>query len=351
MDRRCISIEGVKMFKNQVTLEKTILCGICLVLLLVGCQLTVSQDNETVLTTQTISNKRETVLPTAMTLTPTRSISTATSTWTPISVPTISPTPQPSQTSLPTEMATSTPWPTLSPDEAANKVLSLLAENQNPDCLLPCWWGATPGQTLWQDIEPFLNSFALVRPRTIPSAASVKLPLPEPVAVSNRSYYIYYSWDEFGIIQVTDIDSMNVPGYDPQTMMTLYGVPDEVWLKTIEAPREGILPFQLILVYQEQGISFRYYVDAIRTGETVTACFEPGTVEVERPDLFPAGPRIYLWEPGQHKTINAIANVPLEVYFPLEEKTDLTPQTLYEKFTNPNELPCINTPTDLWVGS
>ncbi|GIK58906.1 MAG: hypothetical protein BroJett015_45690 [Chloroflexota bacterium] len=133
-------------------------------------------------------------------------------------------------------------------------------------------------------------------------------------------------------------------------MMTLYGVPDEVWLKTFSEMLPGeVLPFQLIIVYQEQGISFRYYVDASGTDETVTACFESGVVEIERPDLFPAGPRIYLWEPGQYKTIDVIANIPGERYFPLEEKTDLTPQALYEKFTDPNKQPCIDTPADLWI--
>jgi hypothetical protein len=48
------------------------------------------------------------------------------------------------------------------------------------------------------------------------------------------------------------------------------------------------------------------------------------------------------------KTIDEVANTPDEIYFPLEEKTDLTPQTFYEKFTNPNESPCIDTPSDLW---
>ncbi|MBX3060203.1 MAG: hypothetical protein KF770_27415 [Anaerolineae bacterium] len=339
------------MFKNQLNPTKIILSGACLFLLLMGCQATVNQGSEAVLTTATIVSEQGAALQNAVTIVPTRSIlQTATSTSTPIPTATSSPTVPPTQTPLPTPTVTPTPWPTLPPDEAADKVLALLADNQNPDCLLPCWWGATPGQSLWQDIEPFLNSFSLVRPRTIPSAASVKLPLPEPVAVSNHSYYIYYSWDEFGIIQVTDIDSMNVPGYDPQTMMTLYGVPDEVWLKTFSELLPGeVLPFQLIIVYQEKGISFRYYLDASGTDETVTACFEPGMVETERPDLFPVGPRIYLWAPGQHKTIDEIANIPGERYFPLEEKTDLTPQALYEKFTDPNEQPCIDTPADLWM--
>ena len=172
-------------------------------------------------------------------------------------------------------------------------------------------------------------------------------PVPESINYRGK-LNIGYKINASGIITDISVAAANTTGYDPRTMMTLYGVPDEVWLKTIDEPREGVLPFQLIIVYQQQGISFRYYVDASTDGETVTACFDPGVVELERPDLFPAGPRIYVWVPGQHKTIDEIANIPQETYFPLEEKTDLTLETLYEKFTNPNEQPFIDTPADLW---
>lgn len=225
--------------------------------------------------------------------------------------------------------------------------MKLLADTQDPNCLLPCWWGATPGQTQWQGIELFLSSFA-VRIRVTPLGASVEFPLPEPVKVSGFDYNVVYIWNKAGVINEISIDSINISGYDPRSMMALYGVPDEVWLNTRDSPVQGVLPFQLIVVYQQKGISFRYYVRATRTGDMVTACFEPGVVELERPDLFPVGPRIFLWTPGEYKTIGEISPIPWERYFSLESKTELTPQTLYEKFRNPNEPPCIETPAELW---
>lgn len=343
------------MFKNQLNPTKLILIGIWSLLLVVGCQPTTDEANKPVSVTQIISNEQVAASPDTMIITPTHLIAqTTTLISTPIPSPTGSPTPQPGPTPLPTETVIPTPWPTLPPGEVANKVIALLADNQNPDCLLPCWWGATPGQARWQDIEPFLNSLA----REIHYSSSgtsfgaeIILPLPESVAVLNSSEYrAFYGWGESGVIHGIAVDSINISGYDPKTMMALYGDPDEVWLKTFSELLPGeVLPFQLIIVYQQKGISFRYYVDATVNGDMVTACFEPGVVELERPDLFPAGPRIYLWEPGQYKTIDEIANIPQETYFPLEEKTDLTPETLYEKFTNPNEQPCIDTPADLWI--
>lgn len=305
---------------------------------------------ESVADVSTVAATRVLVTATAV---PTVQTSTATPSLTP--TPTSTPTLTPLPTETATPMATFTPWPTVPPDEVTDKVMALLADNQNPNCLLPCWWGATPGQTYWQDVEPFLDSLAAeIHYRSSETAvgAEVMLPLPESVAgITSDKYHAFYSWDESGVIQRISVATINISGYDAQTMVTFYGVPDEVWMKTFSELLPGeVLPFQLILVYQEEGISFRYYLDATRTGETVIACFAPG-VEVERPDLYPASPRIYVWIPGQNKTIDEIANIPDERYYRLEEKTDLTPQTLYERFSNPDELPCIETPADLWIGS
>jgi hypothetical protein len=261
-------------------------------------------------------------------------------------VPTI-PKPTPSQTPLPTETATPTPWPTLPPNEAVNQVLALLQDNQNPDCLLPCWWGAVPGQTYWPDISPYISSFALTINDSPETVVFVRFSVPENIYYTEK-LRLAYIINTSKIITGISVSSVNIAGYDPRTMMTLYGIPDAVWLKTFSEVLQGdVLPFHLIIVYQEKGIGFFYYVGASVNNGFVTRCFEPGVVETERPDLFPAGPQIYLWEPGQYKTIYEIANNQ-EVYQRLENTTDLTPQTFYEKFTDLNQSPCIDTPANLW---
>lgn len=316
--------------------------GLGFFLIVTGCQPTADAPSATI----TVD-----VVPSAISVSPTH-LASETEYLTPAMSPN-SPTPLIQATETITlsptisETITVTPWPTLSPEAAEEKIMSLLADNQNPDCLLPCWWGATPGQTKWQDVAPSLASFTKIDISSSETSfgATVTLPLPESVAAQNAGdYYAFYGWDESGVLHGIAIDPINISGYDPPTMMALYGVPDEVWLSTIDEPREGVLPFQLIIAYQQKGISFRYRVDASRSDNTITACFYTGFVETGRPDLFPAGPRIYVWEPGQTKTIQEISPIPLEEYFPLRSKTDLTQQTLYEKFTNPNELPCIDTP-------
>lgn len=332
------------MIKNQCNSPKIILCGILLFMLLVSCNPSVNENHTVVVVTQLTTREPTATLltTTVISFVPTVITPTKTQTLTPVNSPIVTPPP----TLLPTK--TTTPWPTLLPNEAANKVITLFTDNQNPNCLLPCWWGAIPGETRWSDIEPFLKSFASKIYYSFHSA-EVIMPLPAPyIVISASDYHATYHWDEIRrVIHSIYIDSVNVSGYDPITMMTLYGVPDEVWLHGTESSAEGVLPFQLIMVYQGQGISFRYYVEATITGETLTACFEPG-IEVERPELFPAGPRIYLWVPGEYKTIEEISPIPWESYFPLESKTDLTVQSFYDRFMNPDELPCIDSPVDLW---
>lgn len=337
------------MFNIRLRYAKAILCRIWLLFLLIGCQPVTNEGVGIELVTEMGATEQVGASLNAASLTPTRSIS-QTSASTPISIPspTSSPTPQLSVTLLPIETVTPTPWPTLTSDEALYKVLSLLADNRNPDCFLPCWWGITPGQTHWQDLYPYLKSFALTI-ESFPEQSYFVAMFPVPENVNYRGKLnIGYRVDASETVTEVSIASVNIEGFDPLTMMTIYGVPDEVWLKTLDAPREGVLPFQLIIVYQQRSISLHYHVNATTDGQMVTACFEPGFVELESPDLFPAGPRIYLWEPGQYKTIDEIANIPREIYFPLAEKSDLTPQTLYEKFTSLDEEPCIDTPADLW---
>ena len=327
--------------------------GLIVIVLLVSCQL----ETKSVVTISPMTiatEKAQTTISATMLVTATTTTA-GLSTAVPISTPALPTTtktvltPSPSQTPLSKERVTLTPWPTLSPDEATNRVLSLLHDNHNPDCLLPCWWGSVPGQTYWYKISSYLESFAL-KIDSFPEQSVFVAMFPVTESINYRGKLnIGYRLNTSEIVSNISIASINIEGYDPRTMMTVYGIPDEVWLKTFSEILPGeVLPFQLIIVYQEKGISLHYYVDAATDGETVTTCFEPGVVETERPDLFPAGPRIYLWEPGQPKTIDEIANIPEETYYPLEEKTDMTLQTFYDRFIDPNERPCIDTPTESW---
>lgn len=173
------------MLNTQLSLARIILIGISLLLLVVGCQSVVHKDDEGVIVTETTSNAQAATMQDATSLIPTSPIAQSeTSTWTPILSPSGPAIPQATPTSVPIETVMPTLWPTLSPDEAVSKVLSFLANNQNPDCLLPCWWGAVPSETQWWSIQPYLQSFSLqTYPYPQDSLYVVAFPIPSSVSL------------------------------------------------------------------------------------------------------------------------------------------------------------------------
>ena len=334
---------------------KMIVISITLSLAMVGCQPSIIQDTNSLTPTQAV-DETQTVSALATKPVETSEILAQQSAPTPMPSSTLTSTPILTNTPVPTATTTvilsptatnSPPLSTLSPEEATNQVMALLEDSRNPECLLPCWWGATPGITYWQEIEPFLRTFSSVD-RSSSNGISIKLPLAEEISRPGFEYNQVYTWDELGKITSITVDSINIAGYDAKTMVSLYGLPDEIWIRTMSSPREGVLPFQLVITYQQMGFSLYYYVDAAINDSVVTSCFEPGFVEVENPNLFPAGPRIYAWEAGEDKSIEEVVREPLATFFLLQDKTDLTPETLHAKFTNPDEQPCIDTPAELW---
>lgn len=339
----------LRLLKNSAKIL-TIFIGFSL--MLVACQPSNIEGSNSITPTQIIDTISITVSP----VTPINTVEGYTVQSSPQFTPsatsssTLTPTETPVSIATDTLLLTNTPispLPTLSPEEASEKVMTLFSDNQNPECLLPCLWGVIPGETYWQDIEPFLKTFALKIDKTS-VAAAVKLPISQTAGVPGFGYYVSFKWVQNGVIDEIFLDSINVAGYDAKTMINIYGIPDEVWVRTLDAPYLGTLPFELLIVYQSHGFSLHYSIDATLKDDIVTACFEPGFIEIKNPDLFPASPQIFIWASGEFKSIDEIVQEPGAIYFPLEEKTDLTPETLYEKFANSGELSCIETPSEQW---
>ncbi len=139
------------------------LCSLCAILL-IGCtNATVEENNNdadltiiapvstvTITEISTRLSKSSTVNPISLTDTPTPAILatellTVTLTSTSTSLPILFFTEEPPTTSTPTI----TPLPTLSVEDEGDLLSSLMADNGG--CMLPCWWGITPGQTTVQE--------------------------------------------------------------------------------------------------------------------------------------------------------------------------------------------------------
>ena len=125
-----------------------------------------------------------------------------------------------------------TPLPTLSALESEKRILELFYNNL--DCMLPCWWGITPGETTWQEVwrqlssldpDPYISD--------ISSTSQFVIPISEK---SSPSYSVDIRLD----ITDTIVQVINTYTYkiEPPFINRLdkflnnYGMPTEVWIHT-----------------------------------------------------------------------------------------------------------------------
>lgn len=130
----------------------------CWLLMLFGCQ---SAPANYITTTTLESTSSPTTLPiTPMPNLITPFVQTAETTY-----------PTPSVTTTTLAVVTPTTLSTLSYDEALVTVQTLYETNNG--CLLPCWWGITPGKTTWEQTKDLLSPFVsqILEPLVPPSTS------------------------------------------------------------------------------------------------------------------------------------------------------------------------------------
>lgn len=298
------------------------------------------------------------------TSTPEPSITTApfiTSVMDPTSPPTITPTTLPLSPEFPSIIPTSHPFAlpteevialsTISPDAVKSFVLQLTNDNQN--CLLPCFWGIMPGETEWQNAEAFISTFAYRISygnvdgtfSDIPVGDSfvawMSLFLPE---ISNVPFS--YAFDvQDGIVTMIDAYILPVPNNTLPAILSEYGKPNEIWLLTANAPMDDVLGFRLVLFYTQHHFMLNYNGDGEIIGEKVRGCLSG-----EEESL-----HLVAWSPEEELTFAEAEHglhTPRPVIYdrPLEEAAGMSVNAFYEAFRNPDELICLETPTELWPG-
>lgn len=261
-------------------------------------------------------------------------------------------TPVPSQTpsqtpALPTAVLSPTAEPTLSSTEVAAFVLNLLQVND--DCLFPCWWGATPNETTWQEFEPFLARFATeiinlesVRPNNPLETYEVHINVPMQFSPTGQLILFYTTRN--GVIENIEIELGNSPTYSLPELLTKYGPPSDVWLSSYSHSRDNNLPFRTMLFYLDQGFMVTYFDNAEEKSGNIVGCPQ------QSDDQFI---RAWLWNPESGIVIGDIFDKsPLidqsQAYLPLEEATNIDFEDFYEIFKDVNNTSCIQTPADLW---
>lgn len=258
----------------------------------------------------------------------------------------LSDTPTPSSTS-----ATTTPHPlfTLSPEQAEEKIQELMKTNGN--CLLPCWWGITPGVTQFSEATLQLDAFLSLLASDFPT--------------NNEYGGIHYSYPDmgpfdgaFGTLYMLSkgniVVSIVLDGYDTiaqyygiQSMLKNYGPPDNILIYTLkDSYGEGGLPFVITLDYSSRGILVYYKGNGLPIYETesIQLCYNR--------TLIP--PKLILWDPAFENPIGDQGLDYVYTIWPkmksLENATDIGNEDFYRRFTESNlgQSICLNTPASLW---
>ncbi len=272
-------------------------------------------------------------------MTPTRSVT-----------PTISPSPTytrtptfiPSMTALPI-------LPTLSPSEAETLVKDLLVNNAG--CKLPCWWGFTPGTSIWNVAKQYFGSFT-----SVDGPFFYKSDYKQ-----NAGYDINFQSDEkeltfgvavddnevihdFGIPPVTSIY-----GYKLDQLLTNSGKPEEVWLAPMPDTPGGSW-YYLVLYYPTQGIMARYGGSATHTikinnqGEATITSLKICPIGV--------GPELWLASPNTLKDVNGNSALGgrafTDLLIPIKQATGLSVEEFYKTFREGKSSTCLNTPSESW---
>ena len=180
---------------------------------------------------------------------------------------------------------TNTPFPTftllttftLSPAQVNVNITKLL--HPNTHCSLPCLLGIVPGGSPWLEVQQSLLSKGIV-----PHFDDVS-PVPN-YYVSIPNYYNYYFtfFVKDGIVNSIQLKSEfnnDTQGfkntwadYAPELVISNYGRPSRVWLKSVAYVLEGptsVIPFDMWLFYDQLGF-FIHYSNLVTYGPIYYYC-------------------------------------------------------------------------------
>jgi len=253
----------------------------------------------------------------------------------------------PSKTPIPPPTLTWTPLPTLSAEEALNHVQRQMQTNGN--CRLPCWWGLTPGVTRWDQAYQYFATFADEFFQG-DSQQTTK----NGITVQDTSYTVLYNIEDGssrGWVDIEVLDEIIVGlkiapistrlSFQLHQLLTDYGKPGQVFIKTYSNSPSSNLPFRLVIYYPKQHILAYYQLKAEREGDYLVAC--PQQI----------APRLWLWPKNelwtnariQEAVLNPETTVPLQ---PLEDVTSIGIETFYQLFKQSDNLACLETPAKFW---
>jgi hypothetical protein len=262
--------------------------------------------------------------------------------------PTVTPSPIPTATIEPT--ATFTQFPTLSPDQLDTVIIRLLKPNLQ--CQLNCWWGIVPGQTTWQKAQQWLSSEGIDTHYFESSFRSYSNSYVNPDRVINN-FNFFVADRVVNAIQIYGQSGEHNEAfrkywadYSPESIISTYGRPSHVWLKSTAYISEGvptIMPFTIWLVYDDLGF-FTTYTGSVSYGSTYHFCPVFDRYGSDLWNLY-----IFLVSPKDEKTVTEAKQFSGPLYhLDLEVAANMTIDEFYALYKQKSKQICIDTPRDIW---
>ena len=240
---------------------------------------------------------------------------------------------------------TYTSLPTLPHELSYNHVIDLL--DNNAGCLLPCWWGFTPGETKWILAKNELDAFVT----SIKQGGSGYV-TEDGVSYSITNYSVEYEYEgdltggqslyglKNGIISGIEVGPPSTyRSYQLHQLMSTYGKPEEVFLVVATSTAYGGTPFNLIIAFPSKGIMAMYSDEAKEKGNKFEVCPQ---------DI---GPKLWLWSPEEILTLDDLEPLgPGDTFLlkPIDVIPDMDLEAFYDTYKDPGSSFCLDVMAELW---
>lgn len=233
-----------------------------------------------------------------------------------------------------------TPRATIQPHLLDSYLFDLVS--RDPDCLLPCWWGITPGETSWEDarqVFEVIGAEIVSGPGSMPGLVTfnIKYPLPGTDHAGGARILV-----RDGRVETLFVSAETNPWQlRLHQVLSDYHAPDEVLVKTYASSPDGSLPFLLVLVNRGSQYMALYSLEATATDSFLVAC--PADIP----------PSTYVWSRDSQWSDETIQEVVLgpDPSSPLRRLQDVTSMSIpdfVERFREADPATCIETSASNW---
>lgn len=252
----------------------------------------------------------------------------------------------------------------LSPMVDQEKRMTNLVEllNTNGGCDLPCWWGISPGQTLWSNAKQFLLSIGaniysnyefskLVHSTPNFDEPVIKVSDNQPGYNDNRIYFI----EKDKIVEQVYInaDGWTNPkifqshwqSYMPRQILGKYGLPERIRVYTNSTSMGDRHSYDLWFIYDTKKFAIRYDgILQINNGNNFEICITKNGQEITQIELFTQA--AHLVEPLEE--MGGFTTAEYKNTLSIEDAAGIEVDKIYNLLSSDIQNACFTTPIDLW---